>query len=298
VSDATGKRLVEQGGGGSGGASGSNFARPDEVAIVYPITVRLRMPKTFERERVRFEFDDLRLWRLWTPGGTELVYRIGTKNRAAILEVMRKRLESGASFELQLSGDDCCVLRIATRDPMNLLRLKARLESPGKLEFRVTVEPAPEQLWKRFQATGERTHERARWYPVSGEMVPSARAKVDAEGRRWVLVALDEHNLTGADLEDVMCRPFEQAGCWLVTYSVKRSRQDAMSRLTAVHGNHLAMILDDAVVFAPVLNARLSDRVQLLLPFTEAQVRALTAILRAGALDVKPVLVSERPTGP
>ncbi len=69
VADARGVRLEAVGGGGSGGGTSQTYRsrRSSEFKIVYPVTVTVRVPATWDDEVVRYRFTDLDLSKVPPP---------------------------------------------------------------------------------------------------------------------------------------------------------------------------------------------------------------------------------------
>ena len=136
-----------------------------------------------------------------------------------------------------------------------------------------------------------------RWYKLS----EAGRAQFPLDRRPdgkepWVLCELDQFDITGNSLSNANHnRNIDgMGGDWLVVFNVDKKHRSNMLGLTEETGSYMAIILNEEVDSAPVLNSSLSDTGQISGGFTEKKARALAAVLKAGALKQKPELIAER----
>ncbi|MFP4623210.1 MAG: protein translocase subunit SecD [Gemmatimonadota bacterium] len=114
----------------------------------------------------------------------------------------------------------------------------------------------------------------------------------------WVLE--DDPFLRGEELEDAQPGKDPQFNETIVSFQLSRRGGRLFERKTGENiGELLAIVLDDQVVSAPVIQARIGSRGQIQLgqaPLAEAQDLAL--VLRAGALPAPLRIMEERTVGP
>jgi len=223
---------------------------------------------------------------------------------------------------IQPIGDDRFSVQISARERKNVDAVKEIITVLGRLEFRILNESqdAIDSYWKVFEAAraagtpidqartirpeqrndGDQASGRypygLRWYRLSDEALKEGGRYEGKDG--WVLCRLDEHNIGGEQLRNIRYGlNLDAAGGvdrgYAVTFEVEKLSQGAMASLTSTKKERMAIILNDRVDSAPVLNDTLSSSGQITGNFTEEKARALAAILQAGALQQKPELISE-----
>ncbi len=250
-----------------------------------------------EEERVAFE------WIYRVTGGGALREKAIEALRGRFTEL---RVEPDGEDRVKVAGDVAAV--------EELKALKERIAAQGKLQLRLTVEPNDplfEAAWKLFQDhQGPRLSssqlpetERAR-FPQGVQWIPLARGaqahfapdRLPDGKEPIVLCARDPENLGEADLENVRAAPDPDLGdrVWSIHFDVKEPRREAMRRLTAQRGRHLAVAVDAKVLMAPVLQEPLDKSGQITGNFDEAAARALASML-AHPLPCPLALVSEKP---
>ncbi len=223
---------------------------------------------------------------------------------------------------IQPIGDHKFTVQISAKEKQNVDAIKALITVLGKLEFRITVEPsAPNYAfyWNRFKkalesgtpplsiARNVKPEDRApddksngrytdglQWYPLSkvGREQFTDQKRLPPTREPWVLCQLDNYEITGDSLANATYR--RGAFNWIVVFDVKKDFRSNMLGLTKDEGTFMAIILNDELDSAPVLVSSLSSSGQISGSFTEERARALAAVLKGGALQHKPELISER----
>ena len=123
---------------------------------------------------------------------------------------------------------------------------------------------------------------------------------VGAQIYRRLYVLEDEAFMTGDALQNAIAGRDPQFNQSQVQFELNRAGGRRFSDFTAQHvGDYLAIVLDNEVMSAPVIQDRIGDRGVINLgasPLDEA--RDLALVLRAGALPAKLQVVEERTVGP
>ena len=106
--------------------------------------------------------------------------------------------------------------------------------------------------------------------------------------------------ITGDYLEDAQAQRDPQSGQPLVTFQFNRAGGRKFEQATGAHvGDFMAIVLDEKVYSAPVIESQIGDRGQIQMGgSTMEQARDLALVLRAGALPVPIKIVEERAIGP
>lgn len=115
----------------------------------------------------------------------------------------------------------------------------------------------------------------------------------------WVVVGKTPV-ITGLDMRDASARSSQYGGS---SYEIDFSlTPDGARRFGDATGKHvkdyLAIVLNNEVKSAPVINSQINDRGQISGNFTKKSAEDLALILRSGALPAKAVYLEERTVGP
>ncbi|MBZ5514487.1 MAG: protein translocase subunit SecD [Acidobacteriia bacterium] len=135
--------------------------------------------------------------------------------------------------------------------------------------------------------------------PPDTELLPGRResASEGAATEAWYVVDRIAA-VTGRDLRDAQPRPDEN-GRPSVNFSLTRDGAARFARVTAANiGKQLAIILDNRVVSAPVIQSQISDNGRITGSFTPQQASDLALVLRSGALPASIKYLQEMTVGP
>lgn len=115
----------------------------------------------------------------------------------------------------------------------------------------------------------------------------------------WVVVGKTPV-ITGLDMRDASARSSQYGGS---SYEIDFSlTPDGARRFGDATGKHvkdyLAIVLNNEVKSAPVINSQINDRGQISGNFTKKSAEDLSLVLRSGALPAKAVYLEERTVGP
>ena len=105
--------------------------------------------------------------------------------------------------------------------------------------------------------------------------------------------------LTGEYLTDASVRIDSQTNAPYVSFSLNAHGARLFERITEENlGKELAIVLDNNVITAPVIKAKISDRGQITGRYTTDEARDLAIVLSAGALPAPVKIIEERTVGP
>lgn len=134
--------------------------------------------------------------------------------------------------------------------------------------------------------------------PPDSELLPGRAESGDTSGGEVWYIVNRIAAVTGRDLRDAQPRPDEN-GRPSVNFSLTRDGAVRFGRVTGESvGKHLAIILDNRVVSAPVIQERISDSGRITGSFTREQAADLALVLRSGALPASISYLEERTVGP
>ena len=130
--------------------------------------------------------------------------------------------------------------------------------------------------------------------PPDTELLPGPAGQ---NGETWYAVnrvaAVTGRDLTGADPSH------DEAGQPDVDFTLTKDGAARFSRVTGANiGKYLAIVLDNRVVTAPVIQGQISDRGQISGGFTPQKAQDLALMLRSGALPASIKYLSEETVGP
>ncbi|MDM9622217.1 protein translocase subunit SecDF [Rhizobium sp. S96] len=202
--------------------------------------------------------------------------------QAQSLEVVRRRVADMGSenFTVQPEGSDRIdVEALGAVDPE---RLKNILNEPAKLSVRMIDESmtGQEALAGRWPATSEIL------YSLDDPPVPYLVDRADF--------------ITSKNIVDVQSKVDAQTQAVSITYKLDAEGTERLAQRTRQNiGRHLAIIFDDQVMAAPLINAPILDGAGAIpVSFTEEGGRDLALMLRAGALPATLTTVEERTVSP
>jgi preprotein translocase subunit SecD len=134
--------------------------------------------------------------------------------------------------------------------------------------------------------------------PPDSEVLPGRRESGDTTGAEAWYVVDRIAAVTGRDLRDAQPRPDEN-GRPSVNFSLTRDGAARFARVTGANiGKQLAIILDNRVVSAPVIQGQISDNGRITGSFTPQQAADLALVLRSGALPASIKYEQETTVGP
>ncbi len=134
--------------------------------------------------------------------------------------------------------------------------------------------------------------------PPDSELLPGRRESGDTSGGEAWYIVNRIAAVTGRDLRDAQPRPDEN-GRPSVNFSLTRDGAVRFGRVTGQNiGKQLAIILDNRVVSAPVIESQINDSGRITGSFTSQQAADLALVLRSGALPASIKYLEERTVGP
>ena len=211
-----------------------------------------------------------------------VAYRVTSGARQAI-EVLRNRIDELGTTEpvIVLQGDDRILVQVPGLDDPQ--RLKAIIGETAKLTFHLV----------RSTNVDESTRRR----PPSGTIVlPDADPA--AAGVFYLLE--EDAPVTGENLVDAQQAFDQRSNQPVVTFRFDTRGAQRFGQLTRANvGRQFAVVLDDAVISAPVIRSVIDGGAgQIEGGFTTQSALDLALLLRAGALPVELTIIEERTVGP
>ena len=213
-------------------------------------------------------------------------------------------------------GSDRIEIIIPGADQAYVDEMKDRITRLGSLQFEILATPNNAEHRSLIKAANElpltenkvleNGRTAARWVDIAegeevgrggGELLPSVhrtrkgKADVDIE-QVLVIVSPESKEVTGKFLVRAN-EQMDQSGQLVVAFSFDQTGANRFLDLTSEHKPlkdgkryRLAVLLDDKIQSAPSLNEAIGARGQISGNFTREEIRSLTSVLNAGALDV------------
>ncbi|MCF0247722.1 MAG: protein translocase subunit SecD [Synergistes sp.] len=230
-----------------------------------------------------------------------------------LLVVLRSRIDQYGIAEpvIQREGDDRIVVDLpGVEDPEAALDLIGRT---AVLQFRQVLGESPripakperanydnDEQFKKAEERWQAAKEEVDLYTL--EMEAAVKGKPDmavARGENGGSYLLGKQYVGGADLTNAVTT-FDQFGKAAVSLKFSPEGAKLFDEATAVNvGKQIAIVLDDVVISAPVVQQRISGgEAQITGSFSTEEANRLAIMLRAGALPVKVEVLENRSVGP
>lgn len=213
-------------------------------------------------------------------------------------------------------GSDRIEIIIPGADQAYVDEMKARIVKLGSLQFEILATPNNAEHRSLIKKANdlpttennviENGRTAARWVDIAegeevsrggGELLPSVhrtrKGKDDKDVEQaLVIVSPEDREVTGKFLVRAN-EQMDQSGQLVVAFSFDQTGANRFLDLTSEHKPlkdgkryRLAVLLDDKIQSAPSLNEAIGARGQISGNFTREEIRSLTSVLNAGALDV------------
>ncbi len=216
---------------------------------------------------------------------------IRERGMAQVLEVLRRRIDDPIrgipDSVVTRQGDDRVLVQIPGGQ-IDRGRARELLRTTGFLVFKIVIDSAPsEELLAAKYPDG---------YP-EGTQVEFEREKETQRVLNAYLVPTTPA-ITGQHLTDARVG-FDRQQRPLVNFTFDTSGGQIFADLTRENvGERLAIILDEQIYSAPVIQSQISMRGQITGRFTSQEAADLAVVLRAGSLAVPVEIEEERTVGP
>ncbi len=251
----------------------------DPTKLAQAMTLLRELSTAQPGQRPDIEFEQ-------TPDGTltATLSPIGLRERATAavaqsIEIVRRRIDETGVIDpiITRQGEARIVVQLPGIEDPN--RIKQLLGQTARMTFRLTDETAN----------------------VSQAIPPPGVDFLTLEGRGGGRIAVRRRiEVDGANLTDARAGQDSRNGQWVVNFtfdSIGTRRFAEISRANV--GRPFAIVLDDKVISAPVINEPIiGGRGQISGNFTAASANELAVLLRAGALPAPLTVVEERSVGP
>jgi preprotein translocase subunit SecD len=192
------------------------------------------------------------------------------------------------------SDDEILVQLPGEGDPS---RAKAVISAGGQLQLTLLADAQP------YQSQAEALAAHNGVLPPGTTIMPGrneAPAGQSVPNQTVYYVVQRAPIVTGQDLQNATPQPSTQApGQYIVDFKLSQAAAARFGPFTEANvGKNLAIVLDNQVYSAPVINSRIDDSGEITGNFSEESSKDLALVLRAGALPASIKYLEERTVGP
>ena len=230
-------------------------------------------------------------------GGWEAVYTIkwtddgAKRDYARMVRILNERVDPTGTIEatVQLIGGDRIRIVVPFSKDTDIGEIKERVENIGRLEWLLVVEDSAIRTQVAEGKTPPGYFKLDYKKDTSGE--PKSKES-DAERKREFEVFRLKHrknpdmHLSGRDLKHVYAS-LDRNGAPAIAFEFKGHGRKRFANMTASHiGERLAVIYNDQVVSAPVIQSAIDGPGVITGRFRQTEVNRMVDIITAGSLDV------------
>jgi len=134
--------------------------------------------------------------------------------------------------------------------------------------------------------------------PLNTKIVRGSSRATDSGGESWWVLSRSPV-VTGRDLRDAKAQQSDVAGQWETSFVLSQDAARRFERFTETNtGKRLAIVLDNSVLSAPVIQGRISDSGRITGASSQQDASDLALVLRAGSLPASAKVIEERTVGP
>ena len=214
------------------------------------------------------------------------------------IEIVRNRIDQYGVGEIPITKQGEKWISVQLPGIANPEQAEALIGKTAMLEFRLVDESSKAQeavkkiqeLEEPFNSDGTLTEQAQALMPEGITVMKSKDSYMEA--------VTAEAAVTGADLEDARISTGEY-GYPAVSFTFNSTGAKKFGELTGrnLH-KRLAIVLDNTIQSAPVINSRITNTGQITGQFTMEQAKQLAIVLRAGALPAPVKIIEKRVIGP
>jgi len=219
---------------------------------------------------------------------------------ARAIEIIRNRIDQYGLAETSITKQGDKWIMVQLPGVSNPQRAEELIGKTAMLEFRIVkndvsaVQPAIEKL----ENTEKPFNEDGVLLPEIAKLVPAGYQIMRHKESSYIVVT-DTAEVTGADLENARVVMMGENGYPEVAFSFNAEGSKKFGKLTGANiGKQLAIVLDNTVQTAPVINSRITQNGVITGTFTPEEARALAIVLKAGALPAPVKVIEKKTIGP
>ena len=219
---------------------------------------------------------------------------------ARAIEIIRNRIDQYGVAETSITkqGDKWILVQLPGMS--NPQRAEELIGKTAMLEFRIVKNDTTEaqKAFEKLETMEKPFDENGNLVPEVAKLVPAGSQILRNKDGGYSLVT-DKATVTGADLENARVVMMSDNGYPAVSFTFNAEGAKKFGQLTGANLNRqLAIVLDNTIQSAPVVQSRITKEGQITGSFTPEEARALAIVLKAGALPAPVKVIEKKTIGP
>ena len=219
---------------------------------------------------------------------------------ARAVEIIRNRIDQYGLAETQITRQGDKWIMVQLPGVSNPQRAEELIGKTAMLEFRIVKNDttAAQKALEKIETTEKPFDENGVLIPSIAKLVPQGYQIMRNKDGGYSVVT-DTASVTGADLENARVVMMGENGYPEVSFSFNAEGSRKFGQLTGANiGKQLAIVLDNTVQSAPVVQSRITKDGRISGTFTPEEARSLAIVLKAGALPAPVKVIEKKTIGP
>lgn len=219
---------------------------------------------------------------------------------ARAIEIIRNRIDQYGLAETSITKQGDKWIMVQLPGVSNPQRAEELIGKTAMLEFRIVKNDttAAQAAIEKLEATERPFDDEGNLAPEIAALVPQGYQIMRNKDGGYSVVT-DTATVTGADLENARVVMMGENGYPEVSFSFNAEGSKKFGQLTGANiGKQLAIVLDNTVQSAPVVQSRITKDGRISGTFTPEEARNLAIVLKAGALPAPVKVIEKKTIGP
>ena len=219
---------------------------------------------------------------------------------ARAIEIIRNRIDQYGVAETSITKQGDKWIMVQLPGVSNPQRAEELIGKTAMLEFRIVKNDTTEaqKAFEKLETTEKPFDDNGNLIPEIAKLVPAGSQILRNKDGGYSLVT-DKATVTGADLENARVVMMSDNGYPAVSFTFNAEGAKKFGQLTGANLNRqLAIVLDNTIQSAPVVQSRITKDGQITGSFTPEEARALAIVLKAGALPAPVKVIEKKTIGP
>ena len=219
---------------------------------------------------------------------------------ARAIEIIRNRIDQYGVAETSITKQGDKWIMVQLPGVSNPQRAEELIGKTAMLEFRIVKNDTTEaqKAFEKLETTEKPFDDNGNLIPEIAKLVPAGSQILRNKDGGYSLVT-DTATVTGADLENARVVMMSDNGYPAVSFTFNAEGAKKFGQLTGANINRqLAIVVDNTIQSAPVVQSRSTKDGQITGSFTPEEARALAIVLKAGALPAPVKVIEKKTIGP
>ena len=219
---------------------------------------------------------------------------------ARAIEIIRNRIDQYGVAETSITKQGDKWIMVQLPGVSNPQRAEELIGKTAMLEFRIVKNDtaAAQKAIEKLESLDKPFDDNGNLVPEVAQLVP-AGYQIMRNKESGYSVVTDIAPVTGADLENARVVMMGENGYPEVSFEFNAEGSKKFGQLTGANiGKQLAIVLDNTIQSAPVVQARITKQGRISGTFSAEEARALAIVLKAGALPAPVKVIEKKTIGP